>query len=405
MAISKKKILLVTPRFPYPEAGACEQDRAEGIRQLKRIGFEVEVVSKYFIWQDAGLIKDLWGKQDVQVTLEPYKVSNNTSLLEKVKKVLFVLMHPRYLDGAVLPYRDVKMQILLRDRISSFKPDYVWFDYTYLWPLYKLAEEKNIPIIVRSINNEADHFIDENGKSAFSYIKYLIKKRTEKITATTVDLLFSITPNEQYKYKKLSKKNIVNLPLRALHYKLATHNPRKVNHLHVFFSGSTYNVAHNRKALEFILKDLAPLVYKKEKNNYIFHITGAKFPKKLERYIKDNIIYEGFVDNFEDFLKKMDIALVPSFFGAGMQQKIFEPLARGFPTITHERGLRGYPFLPEKDLLVAKTATDYYKALQKLKLFSMRKKLSNNSKKISKDLFSRDILDNIVCSKIENINR
>lgn len=394
-----KKILLVTPRFPYPEAGACEQDRAEGIRQLQRLGFEVRVIGKFFDWQNTEEIKKYWTNQGVSVMPVPYVLNR----ISKVEKFKMLLKHPFCLDGSVLEYVEPNIQEVFKRQLDEFKPDYVWFDYTYLWPLYKMAQERKLPIFVRSINFEARHFLEEDGRTILNYLKYIPKYFTEKITAKAAKVVFSITPLEKKMYEKVGAKRVVNLPLRALSKKLNTHTPKETPRLHVFFSGSTYNVSHNKRALEFIIKELAPKVYKKFGNTFAFHITGAKFPDELKSYLIDNVVYDGFVSDMEKFLEGMDIALVPSFYGAGMQQKIFEPLARGFPTLTHKRGLADYDFVAGDDVLTADSINEFIQQLDKLQSFDLRKKLSNNCKKKSQEQFSREFLDKIVFDSIINL--
>jgi len=39
-------ILVITPQFPYPPTGACEQDRIAGFKLLKELGHAVTVLSK-----------------------------------------------------------------------------------------------------------------------------------------------------------------------------------------------------------------------------------------------------------------------------------------------------------------------------------------------------------------------
>ncbi len=399
----KKKILLVTPRFPYPEAGACEQDRADGIRQLKRLGYEVKVIGKFFDWQNQEEVVEFWKKENVEIIPVPY-IYGTKFAPNKFKKYLYVLTHPWYVDGSVLEYTEPNVQKIFEKELDNFKPDYVWLDYTYLWPLYKFAKKRSTPILVRSINFEAFHFLDEDGRSLINYLKFIPKYFTEVITAKVADVLFSITPKELKTYKKLRREKIYNLPIRAMYKKLDTHTPKEKEKLHIFFSGSTYNVSHNRHALEFIIKEVAPMVYKKFGNQFQFHITGNKFPEDLKNYLVDNVVYEGFVDDIENFLAQMDIAIVPSLRGAGMQQKIFEPLARGFPTITHERGVADYDYTPGEDVLVGVTPNDFVDALEELISTEKRKKLSENAKAKSKKQFSIEVLDNTVKKAIEEIN-
>lgn len=395
----KKKVLVVTPRFPYPETGACEQDRAEGIRQLQRLGYEVRVVGKFFDWQDTEVIKKEWAERGVPVQLVPYKYHRLPVWL-KIKKMLPVLARPSYLDGAAFEYTDPEIRRVLETTLESFRPDLVWFDYTYLWPLYSLVKKHRLPIIVRSINFEPTHFLAEDGRTIKNYLKSWPKYASERITARAADILFSINPQERVMYQRLGTKNVFNLPLRALPKKLGTHAPKESAPLKVFFSGSTYNVAHNRRALEFIVKEIAPAMRGRCPDQFCFYITGNKFPDDLRPFLSATVVYAGGREDYENFLQAMDIALVPSFFGAGMQQKIFEPLARGFPTITHARGLAGYDFAPGKEVLLAGNLDSFCQALGSLRSLPRRQELSQNAKLKSQKLFSVEGLDNIVRSAL-----
>lgn len=404
---SEKRILVITPRFPYPEAGACEQDRAESLRQLRRLGYAVRVVGKYFAWQDKNEIIAFWQKEEIDVTLVPYQYVNAAKEGKWEMgngKWLFVLTHPWYLDGSTLEFADDVMQETVRAVADEFKPDIAWFDYTYLWPLYRIFQKRKIPIVTRSINFEAQHYLDEDGRSIGHCIKSLPKFLTEYITGRKSDIVFAITPKEERQYKKFFARRAVTLPLRALYNKLGTHVPRPTDQLQVFFSGSTYNVTHNYRALQMIIKDIAPRVEQQFGDRFIFHVTGAKFPDNLRQYVKGNVRYDGFVENMGHYLKNMDIALVPSLFGAGMQQKIFEPLARGFPTITHARGLAGYPFSPGNDVLTAETTEEFVATLGRLRSLAERERLSKNAKKVSQELFNRERMDGIAQRELAHLS-
>jgi len=159
--------------------------------------------------------------------------------------------------------------------------------------------------------------------------------------------------------------------------------------------GSTYNVSHNKKALEFILKEVAPFMNKHHPNQFIFYILGKKVPENYNRYFKDNIIYKGslYGNELESFLLDMDIALIPSLFGAGMQQKIFEPLTRGIPTITSERGIADYPFKDRTHVYFAKNKADFINCLLELRDVTKRKKLSQESINLASKLFSMQTIN------------
>ncbi len=168
---------------------------------------------------------------------------------------------------------------------------------------------------------------------------------SEVMAVKKSNLIFTITPKEAGNYKKLGAKNVEVLPLRGLPKCLTEkRNVKDKQKLNVFFMGSTYNVFHMTKALEFILKEIIPKIDKIAFNRFCFHILGAKLPKEYNSYLKENVVYRGYVENLEEVLEEMDVALIPSLCGAGMQQKIFEPLDMRINTTTSPWEIGGYSF-------------------------------------------------------------
>tara|TARA_Y100000310_G_scaffold169635_2_gene169837 strand:- start:1721 stop:2905 length:1185 start_codon:yes stop_codon:yes gene_type:complete len=385
-----KKILIITPRFPIPTDGACEQDRLAGILQLKRLGFKVRVISKVFDWQNQEEILN-WGREnDIIIDLIPYE---KKSFIQKILQ----LINPINWDGAAYEYRIKNTQHTVKKVMNEFQPDVAWFDYTYLYPLYHLFQEKNIPIITRSINVEPSHFLQEDGASILNLIKYFPKWYSEMQTIKKSNYVFAITPEEQVVYKKLRAKNVDTLALRSLP-KLVKQN-REIQErdvLHLFFMGAGYNVNHNRKAAELIIKHVAPELEKQKPGKFVFHILGKKLPQDLSKLCKGNVIEEGFVDDLDSFLQKMDIAVIPSLMGAGMQQKIFEPLVYGIPSVVSGRGLAGYPYKDGEHALFASEKDEFVEQILKLQDIDKRRKLSKNALQLSKDLFSQEGLDQII---------
>ncbi|MBI2050357.1 MAG: glycosyltransferase family 4 protein [Parcubacteria group bacterium] len=386
-----KKILIISPKFPLPTTGACEQDRLSGFLQLKRLGFDVRIVSKYFDWQDRDAIMS-WGRErGMVIDLIPYE---QKSFFQKLTQFL----NPINWDGAAYEYKLPGIQQAVRTAISEFKPDVAWFEYTYLYPLYHIFRERNIPIVTRSINVEPSHFLQEDGVSITNLIKFLPKWYSELHTIRASDYLFAITPNEERQYKKLGAKRVATLPLRSLP-RLAkqSRDIRESDVLHLFFMGASYNVHHNRKAAEFIIKEVAPEVEKRAPGKFFFHILGKKLPKDLSVLCVNNIKEEGFVDDLDAFLmNEADAAVIPSIMGAGMQQKIFEPLVYGIPSVVSSRGIAGYLYQDKKHALFADTKDEFVKQILKLQDINLRRQLSKNALALSQDLFSQERLDSIV---------
>jgi len=395
--VSIMKILVITPKFPLPDSGACEKDRMSGILTLKRLGFEVRVLAKYFAFQDKNQI-DEWGrKHGIAVTLVEYRFKKKAADQSFIKHT-----NPFHWDGAANEYSDSVIQNAAEELAEVWKPELVWFDYTYLWPLYKIFKSRNIRIVTRSINFEPVHFLQEDGISLRNLAKFFPKVLSEIITVIKSEAVLAITPNEEKIYRILGSRHTSTLPLRGLASVVESEwIPRDSRPLHVFFMGASYNVHHNRKAAELILKKIAPEVERRAPGDFIFHIMGSKLPEEFASYVVGNVRYDGYVPDLHAHLRTMDVALVPSLLGAGMQQKIFEPITLGIPTIVSERGLAGYPFFNGKQVLTCHSTTDFVENVLRMKDYDLRKKLSIEAKETSAALFSTQKIDSIILDALK----
>lgn len=395
----QKKILIITPKFPIPTTGACEQERIAGFLQLKHLGFEIRIIAKYFDWQSKDAIERWSRENNIKVDLIEY--SKSKSFTQKIAK----LLNPINWDGAAFEYKMQDTQNRVQEVIQDFQPSLAWFDYTYLWPLYHLFKDKKIPIITRSINFEPIHFLEEDGMSLINLFKFLPKLFSELKIIKQSNYIFAITPKEEKLYRKLGAKNISTLPLRSLPSLLK--QKREINDkdiLHLFFMGASYNVHHNLKAAELVIKYIAPDLDRRSSGKFFVHILGKKLPEDLSALCRGNIKEEGFVENLGEFLRdKVDIAVIPSLMGAGMQQKIFEPLVYGIPSVVSERGIAGYPYKNGEHALFANTKEEFVDQIIKLRDFELRKKLSKNSLSLSLILFSKEKIDNILEEGLRNV--
>lgn len=403
----KKKILIVCPVVPYPENGAEQSDRANGIRQLLRLGFDVKIIAKRKPNQKDSDIDSFTKTIDsTNVITIPYKYTlSECGLFKKMSIILKRLSRISYLDGAAFEYSDPEIQEKVKNEIENWKPDIVWFEYTYLWPLYNLVIKNNIPIVTRSLNFEPSHFLDEDGKTVKNIIKSLPKYISERKVIKLSNLIFAITPKEEKIYKEKGAKKVFTLPLRGLHLLKPRLMRQKEDFMkgpiNLFFMGSTYNVYHNREAARFILEELAPRLFVEFGNKIIINIIGAKLPVNLLDKVTLNVKYHGFVNDLDVFLSNMDCAIVPSLYGAGMQQKIFEPLMRGFPTIVSRRGLAEYPFIKNKEVLCADSVDDFVLCLKKIiGDYDFMITLGVNANLKSKILFSSDVIDSLVSKSL-----
>lgn len=404
----KTRILVVFPSYPYPEHGAEQRDRAEGIRLFLRLGYEVSVVAKVRESAPAGEIKARAEQMGIRLMLVPYRFSNQSriSFIEKLRGFLGKFRNPLYFDGAAYEYAEPTMQAAVAAEIKTFKPDVLWCEYAYLWPVFHLARAAGVGIILRSHNYEAIHFLEEGGGSVFNYLRFVPKWFGERYMARTVDRLLSVAPKEAAMYQHMTHTPVRVLPDRNFSWlvELPPHEIRDHAPLHLFFMGASYNVPHNRAGLEFILKEIMPELERRAPGAFVFHATGSKVPDELRaEFDGKSRIYEGFVEDLNAFCARMDIAVMPSIMGAGQQSKIIETMCRGIPTVATPRGIAGWELYPGEHFIAAHTPTEFVDAILSLRDVEKRRVLSSRAAAQTKKIFSKATLEATVRDTIEAV--
>ena len=86
--------------------------------------------------------------------------------------------------------------------------------------------------------------------------------------------------------------------------------------------------------------------------------------------------------------------------GCGQQQKVFEPIARGIPTITSSRAIAGYPLEAGKSFLSADAPEAFIEQLASLRSPARREQLSSMGVGQSRQLFSEAGLDKALADAI-----
>jgi len=390
------RILILTPWVPYPVTGACQQDRFNGFKQMQKLGHSIQVIAKIHAWQPRAEAERVFVQEEIPLTLVPY--SENLSALFW-KRLPRIITNPALLDGAALEYTDPEYESVVKDAVERFKPDVIWIEYTSLWPLLRLLKPYGIPMIMKSSLNEPANCRDENGWSFMSILKSIPKYPGERIAARESNFIFGITPVEEQWYRHCGAKQAGTLPLRGLSRCFAKKTHQQKDVLDVVFLSSNYNMGHNRDALKYLLQEIIPRVRERAPGVFRFHLTGNKFPEIYKDFLSDDVQMTGFVPDIGEFLATMDIALCPWISGQGMQQKVFEPLCRSIPLITTKTA--GYPFEPEKEVMLADTPDEYVDHLLILTDAHRRQKQADSAYIKAQALFSEEAVMKTVQQALE----
>jgi hypothetical protein len=377
------RVLVITPKLPWPANGADEQDRLEGIKIFKKLGHQVLVIAKVAEYQK-GKSDEMSEALGIPVVGVPY-TKGGFSLRR--------LTDPAWLDGAAFEYTEPVIRQEVEDAIATFKPDVAWLDASFSWPLLPLFKARNIRTIVRSLQIESTHVLVDEGRTPPNYLRAFGKGIGEGRMARNADLVVAINKNEAELYQRMGAKKVTTIPLRSLPLILddAPIEYRAKDSLHILFSGSTFSVAHNRAGAMRVLRDIAPALEKSAPGTFVIHVTGAKLPPNIVATLPANVKYEGYIPDYAAFMKGMDIAITPSLGRVGMHQKLYEPICRGIPTVTVPWALAGYPF--EDAVLMATLTQEFVSQIMALRDKDAREKLGRTARTLAERYFSHSTIE------------
>ncbi|MFH0781446.1 MAG: TIGR03087 family PEP-CTERM/XrtA system glycosyltransferase [Pseudomonadota bacterium] len=119
----------------------------------------------------------------------------------------------------------------------------------------------------------------------------------------------------------------------------------------------------NIDGVQWFARDIFPQI-KKEIADAHFHIVGRKPSSEVRALEKTKgISVTGFVDEVRNHLATADICVIPLRIARGIQNKVLEAMAMGKAVVCSEEAMEGIQAEPGKDLIVAKDAAAFARAV------------------------------------------
>jgi len=110
----------------------------------------------------------------------------------------------------------------------------------------------------------------------------------------------------------------------------------------------------NLDAVDFLLNDILPQV--ESRRDVCVTVVGAGAREDLDRLRRPNVFVTGEVSDVRPFLEEAAVAVVPVRMGGGTRFKVLEALAMGTPVVSTSTGCEGLHVEHDRHLLVADTA-------------------------------------------------
>lgn len=212
---------------------------------------------------------------------------------------------------------------------------------------------KNKTVVYNAHNIEYDYAKAESG---WRWVNKICQNRIyklEKKLAQRADRIIACSSNDSERMAKLYNVNAERIGVvpNGVHFekKIQRQDIESISNKfptlmsfpqRAIFSGS--DVAHNRAAVEFIIKTLAPKLDK----HCAFVIKGQcgnRFKYKKHA----NVFFEADATNVGMYAGVCTVALNPVMQGSGTSLKILDYLAHGIPVLSTEFGMRGFDSLKD----------------------------------------------------------
>jgi len=281
-----------------------------------------------------------------EIDLTVISVAENDFSLAKSYKTVPLLKKSfsRYID------RSLVAKLINLTKKEEF--DTIICEHPYFaWLAFAVRKRTGVKVIIHTHNIEYQRF-RSTGKWWWPVLKQYEKNSFEK-----ADGLFFITPEDKnfaITNWKIEKEKCINLPFgveiktypedRAYYRQTVLQKHAIGENERIFLFNGLLNYKPNIDALKIILDKINPLLLANTSLKYKIIICGKSLPEEmneLKEYTDKNIIYAGFVDSIEAYLKATDIFLNPVQSGGGVKTKMVEAIAYGATVVATETGATG----------------------------------------------------------------
>ncbi|MBA5685264.1 glycosyltransferase [Photobacterium damselae subsp. damselae] len=351
-----KKILILTPRFPFPVIGGDRLRIYEVCKELSK-NYELTLLS---LCENR---KELSYEVDDHVFKSIYRV-----LLPKYRSYLNCLLSLPFDKPLQVAYYDSSE---FQSLVNKLAPEHDLI-LPHLIRMANYAVGFSIPKVLEmtdAISMNYDRVLKTDNNAGLKGIIYKLEAKRlnqyEKSIASKFDCNVLVSPfdrdflfdiNSKEYSKTLVCSNGVDLDKLPYSY---SHNNKIL-----IFIGNMFS-AQNFDAAFWFAKNVLPELQKN--GDYIFKVIGRikeDDAKKLRAIT--GVEVSGAVDSVVTEAKGALAGICSVRLAAGVQNKILEYMALGIPSITTSTGLEGLEAIPDKDILVADTVDDYIKYILKL---------------------------------------
>jgi glycosyltransferase involved in cell wall biosynthesis len=341
------KILIITPRIPYPP---FRGDKLKIYNLSKKLSINNTVKILTF-HRNKNQLKELKHLNELGIEIETIKLS----FLHSVVKVILALFTNKPFQ--VSWFSSGKMKHILDKEINSSHYDVIYFHLIrsaqYLDDLKVFNKSLKIIDLTDAVSLYLKRF-SEIIKNPFKKLFIKIEQKRIEIYEKNVEKF-----NMVYICSDIDKNYLIDKGIKSeikiLNNGIDTayFNSERINYdkERIIFTGNMPYYANYDAAIYFAT-ELFPLITKQIPESKFF-IVGQKPPRKIKSLSSDKIIVTGFVPDIKSEYLKSAVNVAPMRFGAGTLNKVIESIALGVPVVATTMAVNGLPKELKKYVFVA----------------------------------------------------
>lgn len=157
----------------------------------------------------------------------------------------------------------------------------------------------------------------------------------------------------------------------------------------IVFIGTLHSMP-NSDAIVFFLSKVLPILLKADKD-IVFRVVGAVKHTFARRWASENVEFLGIVPDLKSTLDDCVLGVCPVRIGAGIQNKVLDYMASGLPSVTTSVGAEGLKGVVDNDFVIADDPEQFAeKILFLLNNPVERERIALNARKLIEDQYTWD---------------
>jgi glycosyltransferase involved in cell wall biosynthesis len=389
------KILIITPKIPYPPIDGHKKSMFGVIKYLSLIGYKIDLVC-YKQDENEHYAKPL--EKYAQVHLLDVRTSNT---VVGVLQNLFSSV-----PYNLWKYKNTKLVKFLKKFLKSNEPDIIHIVNSHMgWIVDYLREFSNAPIVLRQENLELSimekYYQNQENLllKLYSFCQFQKFLNYEPELCRKFDLCLMMSYQDEEKLKQLNQNVRTEVIPLGVDEELFNLERESVEPYSLFHIGSL-SWYPNLDGITWFINKIFPTIIARCPNCKLY-LYGGGIPKnfRYDAKLESNIVIKGFVQDIWKEINSKQLAIVPLRIGGGIRVKILELLAAGHYVISTKIGAEGIPVEDGKNVIIADTNEEF---TEKILSFFESKSISfmNDS---GRDLIQKNYSWGAVAGKLDSL--